>query len=179
MAKKKPNAAHKGLPRSTVIASSVAIVFIGLTTFSLLKWTGSHDTAAALRIEIDEAAATEAELREELAPLAAQYDRLKGRTDVLGIGKLTVCNSSDERITISQVASIYYNDESSEFQIFNSQKHGHGLWSLEPGEVRELSFPSAGWDGSVTYYALFINDLVPYGGVWPLKAGHCIRHTGS
>lgn len=171
----------KGLPKSTMIAATVAIVFTGTTTFFLIKWIGSRDAATQLRADIEEAQANEATLREQLDPLATQYDRLKSRTDVLWVGKLSVCNSSDETVTISRLASVYL-DEEGAFTVFNSEDHGHDLWKLGPGEVRELSYPAAGWDGSVTYYALWISYSggreSPYAGPWPLKAGHCVRHEG-
>ena len=167
-----------GLPRSTLVVAAVAIVFVGLATFFLLKWTGSRDAATALRTEIQEVSDQEAGLREELEPLATQYDRLKGRTDVLWVGKLSVCNTSSETITISRLASVYLAEDGT-YATFNSEEIGRNLWRLGPGEVRELSYPAAGWDGSVTYYSLWVNDVTPYAGPWPLKAGHCIRHTGS
>jgi hypothetical protein len=169
----------QGLPRSTVAVSAVAILFAGLGTFVLMQWTGSRTRAGELRAAIEQATARETELRSQADPLAEQYERLKGRTDLLWTGKLKVCNSTDDEVVVSPLAAVYLAEDGS-FVTFNSSDHGSDLWRLAPGEVRELSFPDAGWDGSVSYYSLWIKGShgeVPYAGAWPVEAGFCVRHT--
>jgi hypothetical protein len=176
-----PSSSTGSLPRATVVASVVTIAAVTLATFFGMRWYGSRVATRALEADIAVAKTTTAALSEQLAPLAREQRRLEERSSVLWVGTLKVCNSSDRPVTITQLAAIYPDSEGT-FQTFNSEEQGHAQWRLAPGEVRELSDPQSGWDGSVSFYSLWIRDRGeerPFAGTWPAEAGYCVRYPGT
>lgn len=167
-----------GLPRSTTLVSFGAIVLIGVLAFFIVSWSNKRTQAATLRDEIAGFDTALAEKRAELAPLERQHQALQGQTDLFARGKMCVLNpSSDRQATITKLAVVYL-DESGQFQTFNSDAAGDATWAIAPGHTELLRHERSGWDGSVTYYALWYSvggQEFPLAGPWPLDPEHCAR----
>lgn len=166
-----------GLPRSTFLVSFGAIALIGVLAFFIVSWGNHRTQAATLRDEIVGFDATLAEKRAELAPLERQHQALQGQTDLFARGKMCVMNpTSDEPMTITQLAVVYL-DANGQFQTFSNDTAGDLTWPIAPGHTEMLNHPGSGWDGSVTYYALWYSkggQEFPLAGVWPLDPEHCV-----
>lgn len=171
---------ESGLPRSTVVASSVAIALIGALTFSIVSWVNKRAAAAVLREEIATLDAAIDEQRRALVPERRKLEALRRQTDLFARGKLCISNpSSDARATIRRLAVVYL-DDGGRFQTFNSDTVGGLRWTVEPGHRVFLDHEASGWDGAVTYYALLYsvgNQEFPLAEPWPLDVDHCVRLT--
>ncbi|MGH9379253.1 MAG: hypothetical protein ACRD2Z_01370 [Thermoanaerobaculia bacterium] len=167
-----------GLPRSTVLVSSGAIALIGVLAFFIVTWNTKRTQAATLRDEIAAFDATLAEKRQELDPLERQQQTLQGQTDLFARGKMCVLNpSSDTRATITKLVVIYL-DDAGEFQTFSNEAAGGVTWPIAPGHTEMLGHGRSGWDGSVTYFALWYSvggQEFPLAEAWPLDPKHCAR----
>lgn len=167
-----------GLPRSTFLVSFATIALIGVLAFFIVSWSNKRTEAVTLRDEIAALDATLAEKGQELAPLERQHRQLQGQTDLFARGKMCVLNpSADTRATITKL-SVVYLDDSGHFQTFNSDATGDARWPIDPGHTEPLSHPSSGWDGSVTYYALWFSvgdQEYPLAEPWPLDPEYCVR----
>jgi hypothetical protein len=168
-----------GLPKSTMIASVGVILFAGVATYMILQWSGSRSHTAALRVELAEATALEVQVHSELDPLEAELASTHGRTDQLNPGKLTFCNQTNRPITITMLAATWL-DANEEFQTFSSEAFGRDLFRVGAKERQVLSFARGNWDGSVTYYALWVrtgSGEYPLAGTWPSDPSHCLNWT--
>ncbi len=169
MANGKSSAQDAGLPKSTILASGLVILFAGAATFMILQWSGSRSHTAELRTQLAESTTLEAQVHSELDPLERELGGIHGRTDQLNPGKLAICNHSSQPIVVARLAATYLGPDE-KFETFNSEAFGRDLWRLGPGDRKELAHSPAGWDGSVTYYAMWLRkggDEYPYGGMWP------------
>lgn len=164
---------HTGLPKSTVLVSAVAIAFAGLATFMILKWSDSRAASAELRTQIAEVEAEAEGIRGDVDSVEQQLGSLAERTSILVRGKLSVCNFSSEVVTVESAAATWLGDDG-RYRTFNSTEHGKDLWRVPPGEQTVLELPRAAWDGSVTYYALWLRvagQEYPFAGTWPPEEG--------
>lgn len=168
-----------GLPKSTIWASSLVVLFAGVATFMILQWSGSRAHTAALRVELVEVNALDAQVHGELDPLEQELAGIRGKTDRLNPGKLTFCNQSRSRVTIAKLAATWL-DAEEEFQTFNSEAFGRNLFRVDPGERKVLSHAGGNWDGWVTYYSLWVRSAsgeYPLAGTWPADPDHCLNWT--
>jgi hypothetical protein len=167
-----------GLPRSTILAASVSIGLIGVFAYFVVTWGNRRTEAATLRDEIAAIDTTLEEKGAELAPQRRQLETLQSQTDLFARGKMCVFNpSSSERVTIQHLAVVYM-DEGGQFQSFNSDSAGGLTWTMDPGHRENLSRMDSGWDGSVTYYAMWLRvgtREFPIAAPWPLDPEHCVR----
>lgn len=167
-----------GLPRSTVAVAFGAIALIGVLAFFIVNWSNKRKQAATLQTDIADLDAQLAEKRQELAPLERELKTLQGQTDLFARGKMCVRNlSSDQSATIEKLAVVYL-DESGQFQTFSSDAVGDAEWPVEPGHTELLSHARSGWDGSVTYYAMWYRvdgRQIPLAEPWPLDPEYCVR----
>lgn len=167
-----------GLPRSTSLVSFGTIALIGVLAFFIVSWNNKRTQAATLRDEIAALDTTLEEKRAELAPLERQHQALQGQTDLFARGKMCVLNpSSNQRATITKLAVVYL-DENGQFQTFSSDAAGDATWPVAPGHTESLSHTRSGWDGSVTYYALWYTvggQEFPLADVWPPDSEYCVR----
>lgn len=169
---------HAGLPKSTMAVAGVAIAMAGLMTFTLVQWSDARTRSAELSAEIAEIDARLAELRPELVAAEGQLSGLEERTGLLAPGRLAVCNHSGSTVTVKMVAATWLGADG-ELQTFNSTDHGLDLWRIPAGERLVLERPQAGWDGSVTYYSLWLRaqgQEFPFAGTWPpAEGGDCVE----
>lgn len=168
-----------GLPRSTVFVSVGAIALSGVLALIIVTWSDKRTQAATLRDEIADLEPTLAEKRQELASLERQRDVLRSQTDLFARGKLCVSNHKpNDPVTIQKLAVVYL-DETGHFQTFNSEAYGDDLWTIPAGHRRQpLSYSRGGWDGSVTYYAMWIeaeDKEGPRAGEWPIDPEYCLQ----
>lgn len=168
-----------GLPRPTMIAAAVAILLIGAFAFLVVTWGNARAVGAEVTTQLTELNAVLEEKRAELDPLKRQLTTLQGQTDMFARGKMCVTNTlTDAPVTIEKLAVVYL-DDNGDFQTFNSGVYGDDLWTIGPGRARqELSYPRGGWDGSVTYFAMWIEaqgDDGPQARVWPLDPEFCVQ----
>lgn len=167
-----------GLPRSTVLVSFGTIVLIGVVAFFVVTWTGARTQTATVRSEIAAVDATLQEKREEFAPERRKLETLQNQTDLFARGKMCVLNaSSDQEVTIRKLAIVYLDDEG-RFQTFNSDTAGGVQWKIGPGHREHLDYPRGGWDGSVTYFAMWYSvggNEFPMAETWPVDPEHCVR----
>lgn len=170
--------AQAGLPKSTMIVSALAIAAAVLMTFVLVQWSDARTKSAELSAEIAEIDGRLAELRPELAAAEGQLSGLEERTGLLAPGKLAVCNHSASTVTVKMVAATWLGEDG-ELRTFNSTDHGLDLWRVPAGERQVIERPQAGWDGSVTYYALWLRaqgQEFPFAGTWPPDEGNdCVE----
>lgn len=170
---------HAGLPKSTMVASVLVIVFAGVATYTILMWSGARTHTAAMRAELVEVSTLETQVHAELDPLEQELGQIRGRTDQLNPGKLTFCNQSAQPVSISMLAATWL-DANEKFQTFTSEPFGRDLFRVGPRERQVLSFPRGNWDGSVTYYALWVrtgSGEYPLAGTWPADPNHCLNWT--
>lgn len=168
-----PAPAAAGLPKSTMVIAGFAIAMAGLMAFVLLKWSDSRTAAGELGVQIAEVDAELAQVRPELHTAEGQLAGLEERTGLLAHGKLAVCNFSAETVTVKMVAATWLGEEG-EFESFNSTEHGLDLWRIPPGERLVLDRPASGWDGSATYYSMWLRaqgQEFPFAGTWPPAEG--------
>ena len=167
-----------GLPRSTVLVSFGTIVLIGALAFFVVSWSNARTQAATLSGELAAVEATLQEKQEEIAPERRKLETLQTQTDLFARGKMCVLNaSSDQKVTIRKLAIVYL-DDAGGFQTFNSDTAGGVQWTIEPGHREHLDYPRGGWDGSVTYFAMWYSvggNEFPMAEAWPLDPEHCAR----
>ena len=170
---------QQGLPKSTIVVAGVAIALAGLATFVVLKWSDSRTAAGELTTRIAEVDAEAAGVRDELESVEGELSGVEQRTSVLKRGKLQICHSSGAPVVVEKGAATWMDDEG-EYRTFNSTEHGQDLWRVEPGGERlALEHPASGWDGAVSYYAVWLRvngDQFPFAGPWPPPGGDdCLR----
>ena len=176
------SSSHEGLPSSTVILALLCVAFVGGATFLTMRWTGAQKNTVKLRDSIVLLTEEEAELTEQATLVRTQYKELKGRTDVLYNGKMEICNESTRDVRISKIAATFLNDNG-DFETFNSEPYGTRIWTVIPGERKELSFlqGNVAWDGSVVYYSALLRGAdgqeYPFGGMWPPNDSKCLKWT--
>ena len=167
---------HQGLPKSTVVVAGFAIAMAGVMTFLILKWSDSRTASTLLREQIAEVEVQIEALRPQLEVVEGDLGGLEERTQLLDRGKLAVCNYSGDTVTIKVVSTTWFGDDG-EFKTFNSAEKGLDLWKIPAGERMVLTHPASGWDGSVTYYALWLRALgeeYPFAGPWPPGEDDCV-----
>ena len=171
-------ASEGGLPKATFLAAIATIGLVGTMAFFIITWNQRRAAAATLRQEIADLDVTIAEREAELAPETRRLTALRGQTDLFSRGRMCVLNpSSDQRVTVSKLAIVYL-DEAGGFQTFNSELVGSVRWTVEPGHQRFLDHLGSGWDGAVTYFALWYEvggQEYPLAQPWPLDPEHCVR----
>lgn len=170
-----PAADYPGLPRPTIVVAAVAIGLAVAMTFVILKWSNARAAAAALRAEIVEVDAQIAALRPELTGVEGALGGLEQRAELLDRGKLTVCNYSGDPVTVKMVAATWLDGEG-RLTTFNSTDQGLDLWRIPPGERVVLDHPQSGWDGSATYYSLWLRvrgQEYPYAGTRSSDGDDC------
>lgn len=166
---------YPGLPKSTIVVAGFAIALAGLMTFAILKWSDSRTAATGLRAEIAEVDAQLAGLRPELTGVEGQLGGLEQRTELLERGKIAICNYSGDQVTVKMVAATWLGEDG-KFTTFNSTEKGLDLWKIPAGERVLIDHPQSGWDGSATYYSLWLRargQEYPYAGTWPTGSDDC------
>lgn len=173
---------QQGLPKSTIVVAAVAIALAGLAAFVVLKWSDSRAAASELTTRIAEIDEEAAGVRSELESVEGELSGVEQRTGVLKRGKMQICNFSGAQVVVESVAATWMDDQG-EYHTFNSTDHGLDLWRVESGQRLALDHPESGWDGSVSYYAVWVREKgggqLPYAGPWPPPGGDdCLRLTG-
>jgi hypothetical protein len=166
---------YPGLPKSTIVVAGLAIALAGMMTFAILKWSDSRTAATGLRAEIAEVDAQLAGLRPELTGVEGQLGGLEQRTELLERGRMTICNYSGDQVTVKVVAATWLGVDG-KFTTFNSAETGLDLWKIPAGERVLIDHPQSGWDGSATYYSLWLRvrgQEYPYAGTWPAGSDDC------
>jgi|GEM_PF-4060205 len=161
---------HRGLPKSTIVVAGAAIVLAGLATFVILRWSQSRAAAVEVQAEIDTVEEEAAGVRADLESVEGDLSGVEERTSVLKRGKLKICNFSGAPVVVAKAAATWM-DDAGEYHTFNSSDHGQDLWRVPPGgEEVVLDHPASGWDGEVSYYAVWLRvngDEFPFAGPWP------------
>lgn len=175
--------ADGGLPKVTMLISAVAIIFAGIAAFVIMKWTDARTAAGEARLTIEELETAEAEIGAELGQREDRLAELETRSSVLINGKLVICNSSSEPVTVKLLAATYLTSDGA-FEVFNSESLGDNLWRIGPGDREELTYSqgSTTWNGDVAYYAMWLlagSDEYPFAGTWPANPNFCVRWTGA
>jgi hypothetical protein len=166
---------YPGLPKSTIVVAGFAIALAGLMTFMILKWSDSRTAATGLRAEIAELDGQIAALRPELTGAEGQLGGLEQRTELLSRGKIAICNYSGDQVTVKMVAATWLGEDGT-FTTFNSAEKGLDLWRIPAGDRALIDHPLSGWDGSATYYSLWLRvggQEYPYAGTWPTGSDDC------
>jgi len=148
--------ADPGLPRSTIIASLIAIVFAGAFSFVTLRM------ATVVRRNAD-LQAREAKLSAALEALQKQVD---SSNRSLFADRLKVKNVSSRAARITSAAFVYRDDKGVFQLVLSAEVNDKLQWTVPPGGTVQLDSDIGRgrlWDGPVLAYAF----LVEYPGHFP------------
>ena len=144
-----------GLPRSTMIVATIAVVLAGALTLTVMQWRKAAGRADVLQSE-----------GLKLLQAAEQLQGSASRNEALFYAdRLRVQNLSKGAITIIAAAFVY-RDGSGAIRTIHTSELSYPKWEIRPGGVVQLDAELARgrrWDGSVAYYAL----VVEYPGIEP------------
>ncbi len=167
------NKKSAGLPRATMVASLLAVVFAAAAVYCFMQWLKSEK-------EVTRISASRDEQRAALERISGEAEALESTLRMLDSGKLIVRNRATNTITIIWIAATYIDDDGA-YQTVNSAFYDFPKWEIEPEGKVQLNMQNPrkpNWNGETIFYAMRIivgdknvhpcddNEVHPYAGLW-------------